>query len=107
MLTRRYNTRKFLPSTIYPLSNNKFLLEYFQVPTSDNTTLPVQIQLPQLVTTSSPDGTTSTVVLQSPIQQESLSSQSQTQSIDQQIQQQIQQQLQLQQQQIDVGQQWI
>ncbi|KAJ6633226.1 Gastrula zinc finger protein XlCGF9.1, partial [Pseudolycoriella hygida] len=65
------------------------------VPTSDNTTLPVQIQLPQLVTTSSPDGTTSTVVLQSPIQ-ESLASQNQNQSIDQQIQQQIQQQFQQQ-----------
>lgn len=35
-----------------------------QVPTSDNTTVPVQIKLPPLMTTSSPDGTTNTVVLQ-------------------------------------------
>lgn len=35
----------------------------FQVPTSDNTTVPVQIKLPSLMSTSSADGTTNTVVL--------------------------------------------
>lgn len=34
-----------------------------QVPTSDNTTLPVQIQIPQIVTTCSSDGTTSTMIM--------------------------------------------
>lgn len=41
---------------------------FLKVPTSDNTTVPVQIKLPQLLTTSGPDGTTSTVVLQHPQQ---------------------------------------
>ncbi|XP_031638545.1 transcription factor E4F1-like isoform X2 [Contarinia nasturtii] len=34
------------------------------VPTSDNTTVPVQIKLPPMMTTSAADGTTNTVVLQ-------------------------------------------
>lgn len=40
-----------------------------QIPTSDNTTVPVQIKLPQMLTTSSADGTTNTVVLQQSMNQ--------------------------------------
>lgn len=42
------------------------------MPTSDNTTVPVQIKLPQLLTTSSPDGTTNTVVLQQSMNQQNI-----------------------------------
>lgn len=72
---------------------------FTKVPTSNNTTLPVQISLPHMVTTSAPDGTTSTVVLQSPPpashmhHQESLHQHLQLQQ--QQLQQHIQQQWQL------------
>lgn len=42
------------------------------MPTSDNTTVPVQIKLPQMITTSSPDGTTNTVVLQQSMNQQNI-----------------------------------
>ncbi|KAL5274827.1 hypothetical protein ACFFRR_001084 [Megaselia abdita] len=42
------------------------------VPTSDNTTLPVQIQIPQIITTCSSDGTTSTMIMPDSMESQNL-----------------------------------
>lgn len=56
--------------SILHINFNEHVTIALQIPTSDNTTVPVQIKLPQLLTTSSADGTTNTVVLQQSMNQQ-------------------------------------